>query len=57
MMKNKKTLSNLLVSFKFNYYILGKALADKNVLEADMEYVEKKSSAASFSLEEILLKC
>ena len=48
--EDEKRLSDLLASFKFNCYILGKVLVDRKVLEADMEYVAKRTSTASLAL-------
>ena len=47
---DKKTLSDLFSSFEFNCYILGKVLADRKVLEANIEYVKKRTSIASLDL-------
>ena len=47
---DKQTLLKFLSSFEFNYYILGKVLADKALLEANMEYIEKKTAIADSTL-------
>ena len=47
---DKKTLSGFLSSFEFNYYILGKILADRILLEADLKNFEKRTSTANSTL-------
>ena len=47
---NRKTLLNFPSSFEFNCYILGKVLANRTMFEANVEYIEKKTSTADLTL-------
>ena len=48
--EDKKIILSLLSHFESNCYILGKVLVDRTLLEADLKYIEKRTSTTDSTL-------